>query len=180
MSDGGWISTSMPYLVPRATGETDAWTAEAAAHGRNGGQRIVKAGKVSASADVAALLGVEVGRTVVVRRRVIELDGEPNELTDTYYPHDIAEGTPLAGTAKIRGGAVSLLAALGHVGVRVTEHVSARMPSGEERGQLRTADGEPVLRISRVTYDATNRPIQADVMLMPAARQQLCYEIRIG
>ncbi|CAL9455674.1 hypothetical protein SUDANB99_02533 [Streptomyces sp. enrichment culture] len=98
-----WTSTSMPYLTPRAQGQGDAWAEEAAAQGRRGTQRIVSAGEVAADDEPAALLGLTPGEPVVVRRRVIELDGEPVELTDTYYPAHIARGTPLAGTAKIRG-----------------------------------------------------------------------------
>ncbi|MFF5443682.1 GntR family transcriptional regulator [Streptomyces sp. NPDC012888] len=180
MTDNRWTSTSTPYLVPRAAGDTDAWTAEAAALGRKGGQRVLHAGEEPASREVAALLGLVAGEPVVARRRLIELDGEPHELTDSYYPYDIAAGTPLAGTARIRGGAVSVLASLGHAGVRATEHVTARMPDPGERDRLRTGEGEPVLRVARVTYDAAGRPVQADVMLMPAARQQLRYEIGIG
>ncbi|WP_030204836.1 GntR family transcriptional regulator [Streptomyces sp. NRRL S-87] len=180
MGDNRWVSTSMPYLTPRQAGQADAWTDEAAAQGRRGGQRIVHAGEVPAPAEVASLLALTEGEAVVVRRRLIHLDGEPCELTDTYYPYDIAAGTPLAGTAKIAGGAVTLLASLGHVGVRAAEQVTARMPSHEERGQLAIGPNEPVLRIARVTYGADDRPLQADVMLMPADRQQLRYEIRIG
>ncbi|WSR17689.1 UTRA domain-containing protein [Streptomyces sp. NBC_01207] len=175
-----WTSKSLPYLTARPPGAADAWTEEAAEAGRRGSQRILHAGETAAPAAVAAMLGLAAGSTVVVRRRVIELDGEPTELTDTYYPPDIAAGTPLAGTAKIRGGAVTLLAALGHIGVRVVEDVTALMPLDEEREQLRLGAGEPVLRLARTTYDAADRPVQADVMLMPAGRQQLRYEIRLG
>ncbi|WP_330329909.1 UTRA domain-containing protein [Streptomyces sp. NBC_00536] len=180
MSEGQWTSASAPYLTPRAEGEPDAWTAEAAARGRVGGQRILYAEEEPASDEVARMLGVPVAGRVVRRRRIIELDGVPRELTDTYYPAAIAAGTPLASTAKIRGGAVTLLAALGHVGVRVVEEVTARLPTEEERGHLRSAPGEPVLLVSRVTLDAADRPLQADVMVMPADRAQLRYETRIG
>ncbi|MFJ2769671.1 GntR family transcriptional regulator [Streptomyces sp. NPDC087300] len=180
MSDSAWVSTSMPYLTPRGEGQADAWAEEAAARGGRGGQRIVHAGEVVAPDEVAALLGVATGEPVVVRRRVIQLDGEPCELTDTYYPANIARGTRLAGTGKIRGGAVTLLAELGHTGVRVREDVTARMPSEDERATLGMGEGEPVLRISRVTLDGDGRPIQADMMVMPAHRQRLRYEIRIG
>ncbi|MFI5618411.1 UTRA domain-containing protein [Streptomyces sp. NPDC051567] len=180
MSGDGWTSTSMPYLTPRAGGGPDAWTGESAAAGRRGGQRVLHAGETSAPPDVARMLGVAVGGVVVVRRRIIELDGEPVELTDTYYPAGIAAGTALAGTAKIRGGAVTLLAALGHTGVRVVETVTARTADAGEREHLRLAPGEPVLRLARTTYDAADRPLQADVMVMPAGRQELRYEIRIG
>ncbi|MFJ6795823.1 UTRA domain-containing protein [Streptomyces sp. NPDC091268] len=180
MSGSGWTSTSMPYLEPRAHGDTDPWSAQTAAAGRRGAQRILRAGQVAAPPEVAGMLGVAVSSAVVVRRRIIELDGEPVELTDTYYPADIAADTPLAATAKIRGGAVTLLATLGYVGVRVVENVTAKMPDHEEREQLHLGPGEPVLHLTRTTYDSADRAIQVDVMVMPAGRQQLQYEIGIG
>ncbi|MGW4198618.1 GntR family transcriptional regulator [Streptomyces sp. NPDC005004] len=180
MSDSRWVSTSMPYLTPREQGQADAWGVEAAARGGKGGQRILHAGEVAASEEVAELLGLADGEAVVVRRRVIELDGVPCELTDTYYPVDIARGTRLAERGKIPGGAVTLLAQLGFRGVRVREDVTARMPGAEERELLRMTPEEPVLLLTRVTLDDTNRPIQADVMAMPAQRQRLRYEMRIG
>ena len=175
-----WISTSTPYLAPPANGQRDAWSEEAAAQGRRGTQRVVHAGEVPAGEEVAGLLGVADGDAVVVRRRVIELDAEPCELTDTYYPAHIAGGTGLAGVARIPGGAVTLLARLGHVGVRVREDVTARLPSAAEQQALRIGPDEPVLRLTRLTLDADDRPIQADLMTMPAHRQRLRYELRIG
>jgi len=175
-----WVSTSMPYLTPREAGQGDAWAADAAAGGRKGTQRIVRAGEVPAPDEVARLFGLAEGETVVVRRRVILLDDEPNELTDTYYPLHIARGTALAETAKIPGGAVTLLARLGHAGVLVREDVTADVPDDDERRTLRSAPDEPVLRLTRVTLDREDRPIQVDRMVMPARRQRLRYEIRIG
>ncbi|MEU4463469.1 UTRA domain-containing protein [Streptomyces sp. NPDC024017] len=180
MSTSRWVSTSMPYLTPRERGQGDAWSADAAAQGRRGSQRVVHAGEVRAPAEVARLLDVPDGEPVVVRRRLILLDDEPNELTDTYYPIAIARGTPLAGTAKIRGGAVTLLAELGHVGALVREDVTAGLPDEQELEALRLAPAEPVLRLTRLTLDGDDKPIQVDRMVMPAQRQQLRYEIRIG
>ncbi|MGW0861125.1 GntR family transcriptional regulator [Streptomyces sp. NPDC002611] len=180
MSASKWISTSMPYVTPRERGQGDAWSADAAAQGRRGSQRIIHAGEVPAPAEVASLLGIIDAEPVVVRRRLILLDDEPNELTDTYYPVGIARGTPLAGTAKICGGAVTLLAELGHVGALIREDVTAGLPGEEEREALRLAPTEPVLRLTRLTLDGDDRPIQVDRMVMPAQRQQLRYEMRIG
>ncbi|MGP2439818.1 GntR family transcriptional regulator [Streptomyces sp. JW3] len=180
MGASSWISTSLPYLTPQEKGRGDAWAAEAAAQGRRGAQRILHAGETPAPAEIAALLGITEGEPVVVRRRLILLDERPNELTDTYYPLAIAQGTALARTGRIRGGAVSLLAELGHVGVLVTEDVVAAMPDEEERRMLETAPDEPVLRLTRLTVDRDDRPVQADRMVMPAQRQSLRYQIRIG
>ncbi|MFI8852155.1 UTRA domain-containing protein [Streptomyces sp. 891-h] len=180
MSDSVWVSASATYLTPRQEGRRDTWQAQTAAEGRRGSQRLVHAGVVTAPADVAELLGVSEAQEVVVRRRIMYLDGRPCELTDTYYPAEIARGTRLAETAKIPGGAVSLLAELGHEGVRAREDVIARMPGEEEREALQIAVGEPVLQLTRVTLDHEDRPIQADVMAMPSQRQRLRYELRIG
>ncbi|MGW4227461.1 UTRA domain-containing protein [Streptomyces bauhiniae] len=180
MSDSTWTSASMPYLAPQEGKQGDVWAAEAARKGGRGGQRIVYAGEVGASKEVAGLLGVEVGEAVVVRRRVIELDGTPCELTDSYYPVAIARGTRLAGRGKIPGGAVALLAELGYRGVRVREDVAAGMPSPEERDVLQLGSDEPVLRISRVTFDDGDRAVQADLIVMPGHRQRLRYEVRVG
>ncbi|MEU4969922.1 GntR family transcriptional regulator [Streptomyces smyrnaeus] len=180
MSDSAWVSASASYLSPRQNQRRDTWGAETAAKGRRGSQRIVHAGVVTAPADVAELLEVPEGGEVVVRRRIMYLDDQPCELTDTYYPVKIARGTRLAETAKIPGGAVTLLAELGHQGVRASEDVIARMPSEEEREALQIEVGEPILQLTRLTLDHEDRPIQADVMAMPSRRQRLHYELRIG
>ena len=181
MGGGEWVSTSVPYLAASTgTGGGDAWAAEAASEGRRGSQRIVRAGEVEPPETVAELLGTPAGQHVIARRRVMYLDDEPCELTDTYYPLDIAAGTGLAGTARIRGGAVRLLADLGHVGVRVREEVTARLATDHECEQLRLTVGEPVLQLTRLTLDGADRPLQVDVMAMPPRRQKLRYEIRIG
>ncbi|MEU8784694.1 UTRA domain-containing protein [Streptomyces sp. NPDC048637] len=180
MNSAEWVTTSVPYLAPRAPGQRDAWSAETAAKGRRGSQRIVQAGEVAAPGEIAELLGVGPGDHVVVRRRIMYLDGQPCELTDTYYPLAIAQGTRLAGTAKIAGGAVTLLAELGYVGVRAREDVTARLPSEEEAAALEAEPSQPVLQLLRLTLDTRDRPLQADRMVMPAQRQRLRYDVRIG
>ncbi|MEV7466474.1 UTRA domain-containing protein [Streptomyces kronopolitis] len=180
MSSVKWVTTSVPYLTARQPGQRDAWSAETAAQGRRGSQRIVQAGEVAAPAAIAEVLGLAQGADVVVRRRIMYLDDRPCELTDTYYPPAIARGTRLAGTAKIPDGAITLLAELGYVGVRSREDVSARLPSEEEAAALESEVTQPVLQLLRLTLDARDRPIQADRMVMPSRLQHLSYEMRIG
>lgn len=62
---------------------------------------------------------------------------------------------------------------------RAREDVTADTPDDDERETLRTAPGEPVLRLTRVTLDRDDRPLQVDRMVMPALRQRLRYEIEI-
>ncbi|MFC4036377.1 GntR family transcriptional regulator [Streptomyces polygonati] len=175
-----WVSTSAPYVSPRRQGQGDAWSEEAAAQGRKGTQRIIRAGEIAPPEEVAALLGLDDDETSVVRRRIMYLDGEPTELADSYYPLSLAGGTPLADPAKIRGGAVTLLASLGHSPHRVREDVRARMPYPAEKAELALGDGEPVLCLTRLVLDAAAVPFQVDVSVFPAARQRLRYEMKVG
>ncbi|MFF8461343.1 GntR family transcriptional regulator [Streptomyces albidoflavus] len=179
MGDAERASTSARYLAAGGAGG-DAWAAEARAEGRRGTQRIVQAGEVPAPELVAVRLGVEPGQAVIARRRIMYADDEPCELTDTYYPASIARGTALAGTAKIRGGAVRLLAELGHVGAWVEEDVTARLPTPDEATTLALSGSEPLLQLVRLTEDAEGRPIQLDVMAMAPRRQRLRYRFRAG
>ncbi|GCE00913.1 GntR family transcriptional regulator [Embleya hyalina] len=180
MDGNEWVHVSTPYLKPRGRGQQDAWSEETAAQGRKGSQRIVHARDVDAPDEVAALLDLPEGAAVVERRRIIYLDGEATELTNTYYPAGIARGTRLAETAKITGGAVTLLANLGYVGHRVREEVGARLPDAVEREVLALGALDPVLRLVRVTSSITDQPFQVDVSVFPAATQRLRYEMRIG
>ncbi|MFE9662975.1 UTRA domain-containing protein [Streptomyces sp. NPDC005955] len=179
MPEDGWTHASAPYLRPPAPGQADAWTTETAVKGRKGTQRVVRAEEVRASREVAELLGLHEAAEVIVRRRVMFLDGEPTELTDTYYPAAIARGTRLTETSKIPGGAVTLLADLGHVAHVVREVVRARMPDAQERESLAMGADAPVLTLTRVTADDRGVPFQVDVSIFPAATQQLSYERRV-
>src|SRR5436305_1117472 len=109
---GTWTSVSAPYVTPRASG--DPWMQEAAQHGRTGTQRLREVLTIPPPPAVAEALDLQPGKPVVVRRRVMLLDNQPVELTDSYYPATIAGGTPLAEHRKIPGGAVTLLASLGY------------------------------------------------------------------
>jgi GntR family transcriptional regulator len=175
-----WVSTSVPYLTPQTHAQGDAWAAEAAASGHRGTQRIVEAGEVVPPQQVAQLLSIAAGENAVVRRRVILLDDAPMELTDSYYPASIASGSALAQPRPIRGGAVTLLAELGHVGQRVVEEVAARQPTQQECEAFSLDRCDPVLTLTRVIFDGEDRPIQVDLVATPAQSQRFRYEMMIG
>lgn len=178
-SDNEWISSSTSYLKPRRPGTGDAWAEETASHAVKGRQELTRAGAVVPPADTAAGLGLQAGESAITRQRVMYVDDTPVELTDTYYPAHIAAGTPLAEARKIKGGAVTLLAEMGHTAARVVEDISARMASDSERAQLKLNGPEAVIVINRLTLDSAGRPIQADVMVAPAALRRLRYEVKV-
>jgi DNA-binding GntR family transcriptional regulator len=100
------------------------------------------------------------GAPVVARRRLILADGQPVEIATSYYPADIAAGTPLAERAKIKGGAVAALAALGHSPVDVVDTLTARRPADDEADILRVDEGEPLLVLTHTNHDAGGRVVE--------------------
>jgi GntR family transcriptional regulator len=177
MRDRGWTSSSTAYITPSSG---DAWGDEAASQGRQGTQRLAEVTTLRASAEVASALALPAGGEVVVRRRVVLLDGQPVELADSYYPSTLAAGTGLAEPRKIRGGAVALLANLGYVAADVDEEVSARQASAEERDALRLGDGEPVLVLTRRSATADGTPFEFTAMTMAASHRRLRYQMKAG
>ncbi|MBM0239835.1 UTRA domain-containing protein [Micromonospora sp. ATA32] len=179
MGGSAWLSVSMPYITPPSPEERDAWSVEAARHGGVGTQRLLEVGEVIPAAETAEALQIEPRTPVVVRRRVMLLDGRPVELTDSYYPTSIARGTALAEPRKIRGGAISLLAELGYRPGRVREDVYTRVPDATERSALNLAEGEWVLGLTRLLSTHDGVPIEVSVMTMVPHGRRLRYQLSV-
>lgn len=173
-----WISVSTDYARPRTSGAGDAWAEDAARQGRTGTHRLREVTTVRPPSDVAEALGLKPDEQAVVRRRVVLLDDRPVELADSYYPVRIADGTALALSQKIRGGAATLLAELGHRIQRLSEEVWVRMPAAEERQLLDLPPDQPVMILFRLATSADGRPIEATVMTLADGRR-LRYELAL-
>lgn len=166
-----------PYVV---AGGGDAWSAEAAASGRKGTQRLLEVRIAEPGDEVLAALGLPDGEQVVCRSRLMLLDDVPVEIADSFYPASFAAGSPLASPAKIRGGAVAALAALGRAAAEVIESVTARLPDSPETQLLAIPAIEPLLLLSRISYDATGVPVEYAVNRMIARHAApLVYRMRV-
>lgn len=158
------------------------WNAEVAAQGQAGEQRITEVTTVAAPADIAALLDLEEGAPVVVRRRVLLVDGEPAQLADSYYPAQLAAGpgSALLRTARIRGGAAAIIEdQLRRPIARFVEELSGRMPTPIEARELRLPPGVPVVRALRTAYDDGGVPVEVLDSRIPMDRHVLRYEIEV-
>lgn len=173
-SAGPWTSVSLPYVSGH---HGDAWGAEAAAHGGTGTQKLLSVDEVAASVTVADALGLKPGDPVVVRRRLMLFNDHPVELVESNYPAAIARDTRLAQARKIPGGAVALLADLGHQPRHVREDVSARLATPHERTTLQLDDPSCVLLLSRVLTTDTGLAVEASQMTMVADGRRLRYEL---
>ncbi|WP_170141176.1 GntR family transcriptional regulator [Allonocardiopsis opalescens] len=156
---------------PRAS-----WKSEAERLGMRGDQRITHVGTVEAPPEIAVHLGVDEGEPVAIRRRVMLLDGEPVQLADSYYPLDLAQGTPLAAPGKLVGGTVGVLESLVELG-DFEEKVRARAATADEQRDLKLNPGAIVLVMIRTTLTTDGRPVEVGYTVLTADRHELCYRL---
>ncbi|SDD58550.1 GntR family transcriptional regulator [Actinokineospora iranica] len=125
--------------------------------------------------DIIEGLRLTPGATTIVRTRLLLHDDQPVELSASYYPAEIAEGTSLVKAAKIRGGAPQVLADLGFPQRTFVDRISARPPTVEEVETLDLPDGTPVIRQLRVIYSHNEQPVEASVLIKGAHLYELLY-----
>lgn len=173
-----WVGDSARYSSPA---QGDTWAREAAEHGARGTQRVVSVGEALPDRRVADMLGLQASEAAVARRRVMYLDHEPVELTDSYFRLGLVAGTPIVQPRKIRGGPAAVLADLGiALAAEAVEEVEARPPTEAEQASLRLPSGVWVFVQHRLLRSSAGVPIQVDVMVASALRQRLRYAIKIG
>ncbi|MCH0538680.1 GntR family transcriptional regulator [Streptomyces sp. MUM 203J] len=164
------------YMAPAPRGEPFRWHTEATRHGGQARSTLLEVAQAVPPADVRELLGLDDGETAVLRRQLLTIDEEPVELVASYYPADIARGTPVTENRKIRGGTPTLLADLGFPPRVSVDRVSARIPTQEQAAALRLPGNLPVLRTLRVVYSDNERPVEATVMVKAGHLHELQYE----
>jgi GntR family transcriptional regulator len=180
---GTFVRTPKPvihvgaYLTANSDGQRATWTSEGARHGFSATQEITEVATVPAPAEVAERLHIATGAPTVVRRRVLEADGLPVQLSDSYYPGDLAAGTELAQPGKLRGYTLGALARLGVEVDRFHDELHLRMPTPRETRALRLGKGVPVVRILRTTYAADGRPVEVADQVLAGDRHVLSYDI---
>jgi GntR family transcriptional regulator len=128
-------------------------------------------------AAVAKLLGLPGDAEVLVRGwEAIDQDGV-RAVALAYTRWDVATQAGLSGLES--GPAVYLrLSASGYQITRITEEVSARMPTTAEAGRLDLGPGVPVLSVQRVNYTAGDeQPIEVTVSVMSAERYRMVYDL---
>lgn len=167
-------SESMDRADERRIVGIDAWVADVREERREPSQKITTE-IVNASTAIARCLEIEEGTPVVVRRRLRMVDGEPHNTADTYYPMDIAEGTPIMYPNDVTQGVIALMREMGHVQVRYGYELSWRMPNPKESRTLDIPPGIPVLIEAHTGY-TKERPVKVTVTTWPGDRARFAFE----
>lgn len=158
-----------------ATPEMDRFSEQITASGRVPGQTIEVA-LVQAGPDVAERLGVEAGATVVARRRVRFINGEPTNINDSHYPLELVKDSEIMSPAYVPRGTDEVLADLGHRQARAIDEIFVRMPTPDEVHRLGLGPGTPVAVHYDTGYTADGLPVQCTVNVLPGDRHKIVFE----
>lgn len=172
------IITPASYMDASDTGQPYRWVTEAQSRGQRGSNKVLTVTEVPPPPRVAEAMNLEEGATAILRVRLGLLDDEPAELTHSYYPTGIAEGTRLADKRRIPGGSPTLLAELGYPQREQVDEVAARMATTEEYELLEIPGDTPVLEIFRTVYSDERRPIEVTVLVKPSHLYKMGYHLR--
>jgi GntR family transcriptional regulator len=127
-----------------------------------------------ASPSVAEKLDLKAGDVVVVRRSQYFIGDVPWQLINSYYPSDLAKGTPLEQAGEIEAGSVGLLGKLGHPQQGFVDEIGSRMPNAREFDFFKFVSGTPVLVVNRTSYSA-DRPIRLTRYIYRGDRVRLLH-----
>jgi len=153
------------------------YLADLESQGREPGVEVLEVGQSNASEEVAALLGIEPGAHVLIRRRLYLADGTPMQTATSYVPWELADGTRMTQADTGPGGIYALVEEAGHRLKRLVEDVVARMPTEDEARVLQLGAGVPVIRLVRTAYDTEERAVEVCDTVMAADRYLLSYEL---
>jgi GntR family transcriptional regulator len=129
-----------------------------------------------ASPSVAVKLGISPGELVVVRRRNGTIGGVPWMMMASFFPLDVAVGTPLEQAGDIPGGSIKLLAELGYSQLGFVDEIGARMPNTREFAFFGVSTGTPVIVVNRTSY-TQDRPIRMTRYIYRGDRVRLTHEV---
>ncbi|MEU6221282.1 GntR family transcriptional regulator [Streptomyces sp. NPDC047022] len=162
----------------RLAAGVDAWVQDIQEQGRTPSQEI-SVSIEKASPEIARRLEMESGDLVLVRRRLRFVDEQPWSTEDSYYPHELVKGTPIAEPADIPEGVIAYMASIGHKQIRYVDDVTAVMPNPKQADELAVEAGIPLLVRTRVGHTVST-PVRVTVTSMPTDRNVLRYELGTG
>jgi GntR family transcriptional regulator len=128
---------------------------------RASGSQILVCKRVKAPADIAALLDLRTGDTVVNIRRVLSFDELPTILDDIWLPGAVFKGLTAESLGRYRGPLYALFESeFGVSMVRADEKIRAVLAAPEQCQLLDVAPGSPLLNVERVSYTYGERPME--------------------
>jgi GntR family transcriptional regulator len=123
--------------------------------------RFLQCGRVRATAEIAARLGLRSGAPLMHVRRVLLFGGSPRVLDDIWLPAGPFRDLSAERLAQYKGPLYGLFESeFGVRMIRAEEQLRAVVAMEDEAGPLQIASGSPLLRVDRVSYTYGDRAIE--------------------
>jgi GntR family transcriptional regulator len=170
-----WNLTKFERKTRRDSTTMDDWSTAIKEAGREPAQ-VVTVSTEPAGDAVAHWLQIQPGDDVVKRVRLRTVDDRPFQLSTSWFPLDVAAGTPLmeGRDVSMPGG---ILHSIGYPQHRVRDEITVRMPGPEESKRLNLPPGTPVAQHVRIGYGESGTPVRVMMTIAPGDRHVLVYEI---
>ena len=122
---------------------------------------ILECKRVRASAEIARLLALRSGDTVVHVRRVLGFSGIPTILEDIWLPGQAFKGLTAEQMANYRGPTYAMFEVdFGVRMVRADEKIRAVMPDDAQAALLAVPPVTPLLSVERIAYTYNDMPME--------------------
>lgn len=117
--------------------------------------------RAKAGPEAARVLGLNIGDSIIIVRRVLEFSSAPVVVDEIYMPGDLFSGLTMEVLREYQGSLYSLFEEkFGVRMVRAEERLRAVAADRVSAELLHVAEGSPLLSVERVSYSYGDRPVE--------------------
>src|SRR4051812_2783765 len=144
-------------LIQNSLDTNFSYTEHFQASGYRPGRKLLGLRKVTADADVAAELGVEVGRPLIEVRRIRTADGRPAIYSVDRIPADLLDGS--VERSEFAGSLYRILTAADHPIAHAEAVLSPVVADPDLARLLDVALGTPIQRLRQIDFDESGQAV---------------------
>lgn len=115
--------------------------------------------------------------TYLIRDRRYAVDGQPVQLSRSYFDYELVKGTRIEKRDSGPGGVYNRLLDLGYEVKETDEFVRARNPTEDEARRLRITTDRPVVEIVRLAATEEGKLVEVNVMVLVGDAYVLLYKV---
>ncbi|GAB3377844.1 GntR family transcriptional regulator [Massilia agri] len=140
--------------------------------------RFIAVLRIRATAEVARLLELNSGDTVVYIKRVQSFDGVPTILEELWLPGQLFKGLTAERLVEYKGPMYGLFESeFGTRMIRATEKIRAVSADAQAAEHLKVAEGTPLLCADRVSFSYGDKPVELRRGIYSTARHHYQNEL---
>lgn len=123
--------------------------------------RIIEVKRMRAPGEVARVLEIKSGDSVIFIKRVLSFDGAPTILEEIWLPGVIFKGLTAERLIEYKGPMYGLFETeFGTHMIRASEQIRALSADEETAGLLQVKPGAPLLSVERVSFTYGDKPVE--------------------